>query len=1000
MYQPIQKVGEYKLRWIVFYAILGSVTLTPTFITAANSTFDENNNYILDFGNVNSEINLCSKMGRWILKKNGSAVDSAITTMICNGIMTPSALGIGGGFLMTIYDRKNKQAHFLNAKEKAPLAAHKNMFKDNDKEPSKVGSLAIGVPGEVAGYWEAHQKFGKLAWFDLFEPNIQLCKIQSSSDRNIRPQFCDTIRTIAEKGANEFYNGTIGKKLIEDLNKLGSIMTIEDLKNYRVKWTDPIVNDFLNGTKLFTSNLPGSGGLLVLMLNIFDEFKFTRESIIGQENKIKTHHRIIETWKYAYAIRSQMGDPDFTDMTDLMKNITSKDFARMIKDKIDDQRTFNDPSHYGGGENLVEDHGTSHMSIIAPNGDAVAVTSSLNGHFGSGEISNQTGIILNNAMDDFSIPTVINTYSLPGVNKNNEVEGGKRPLSSMVPSIITTSNGDVRMVIGAAGGTQITTSVSYVIARHLFMAEPIREAIIAPRIHHQLYPMELSCGQMISYKIYYGLKKMGHVMGPDATSSSVIALVQINGTKNGSAVDSAITTMICNGIMTPSGLGIGGGFLMTIYDRKNKQAHFLNAKDKAPIASHKNIFEEDVEELSKIGSLAIGVPGEVAGYWEAHQKFGKLAWFDLFEPNIQLCEKQSSSDRNIRPQFCDTIRTIAEKGANEFYNGTIGKKLIEDLNKLGSIMTIEDLKNYRVKWTDPIVNDFLNGTKLFTSNLPGSGGLLVLMLNIFDKFKFTRKNIIGPTNKIKTYHRIIETWKYAYAIRSQMGDPDFTDMTDLIKNITSKDFARMIKDKIDHDKRTFNDPSHYGGGKNLVKDYGTSHMSIIAPNGDAVAVTSSLNGHFGSGEISNQTGIILNNAMDDFSIPTVINTYSLPGVNKNNEIEGGKRPLSSMVPSIITTSNGDVRMVIGAAGGTQITTSVSYVIARHLFMDESIQKAITAPRIHHQLYPKELSTDEAISQKISNGLENMGHVIGPYATASSVIALVQINGTVIDHLDS
>ncbi|XP_044019441.1 glutathione hydrolase 1 proenzyme-like [Aphidius gifuensis] len=425
--------------------------------------------------------------------------------------------------------------------------------------------------------------------------------------------------------------------------------------------------------------------------------------------------------------------------------------------------------------------------------------------------------------------------------------------------------------------------------------------------------------------------------------------------KNGSAVDSAITTMICNGIMTPSGLGIGGGFLMTIYDRKNKQAHFLNAKDKAPIASHKNIFEEDVEELSKIGSLAIGVPGEVAGYWEAHQKFGKLAWFDLFEPNIQLCEKQSSSDRNIRPQFCDTIRTIAEKGANEFYNGTIGKKLIEDLNKLGSIMTIEDLKNYRVKWTDPIVNDFLNGTKLFTSNLPGSGGLLVLI--------------------------IIETWKYAYAIRSQMGDPDFTDMTDLIKNITSKDFARMIKDKIDHDKRTFNDPSHYGGGKNLVKDYGTSHMSIIAPNGDAVAVTSSLNGHFGSGEI-------------------IINTYSLPGVNKNNEIEGGKRPLSSMVPSIITTSNGDVRMVIGAAGGTQITTSVSYVIARHLFMDESIQKAITAPRIHHQLYPKELSTDEAISQKISNGLENMGHVIGPYATASSVIALVQINGTVIDHLDS
>ncbi|KAF7988550.1 hypothetical protein HCN44_001123 [Aphidius gifuensis] len=558
MHQTDEKVGKYKLRWIIFFAILGSVTLSTIaativativtwllkyepspvpFNTAANSTFDRNNEYILDFGNVNSETDLCSKMGRFILNKNGSAVDSAITTMICNGIMKPSAMGIGGGFLMTIYDRKNKQAHFLNAKDKAPLAAHRNMFNGTNEKSSKIGSLAIGVPGEVAGYWEAHQKFGKLAWFDLFEPNIQLCKIELKKVENeypsydkTCPQFCETIRIIAEQGANEFYNGTLGEMLIDDLTDQGSIMTIDDLKNYRVKWTDPIVSDFLNGTKLFTSNLPGSGGLLVLMLNIFDEFKFTRKNLIGLPNEIETYHRIIETWKYVYAIRSQMGDPDFTNMTDLMKNITSKDFARNIKNKIDDKRTFNEPSHYGGAENLLEDHGTSHMSVIAPNGDAVAVTSSLNGLYGSTIRSYQTGVLLNSAMDDFSIPSITNTYSLPGVNKNNEVEGGKRPLSSMVPSIITTPNGDVRMVIGAAGGTQITTSTSYVIARHLFMGDSIQRAISAPRIHHQLYPMAVSCGTLFPKRISLGLQKLGHVVKLSDTASSVIGLVQINGT--------------------------------------------------------------------------------------------------------------------------------------------------------------------------------------------------------------------------------------------------------------------------------------------------------------------------------------------------------------------------------------------------------------------------------------------------------------------------------------
>lgn len=234
--------------------------------------------------------------------------------MICNGIMDPPMIGLGGGFVMTIYDRKNKQAHCLNAKD-APLAAHKNVFEDADNTSSKIEPLAIRVPGEVAGYWEAHQKYGKLAWSDLFEPNIQLCKTKLRTYLQMRPELCNTMKIIADEGASTLYNGKLGKMLIEDLNELGSAMTIEDLKNYRVKWTDPVVTDFLNGKKLFTS--PGSGGILSLILNIFDEFKFSHIDLVGLIKKTKTYHRMVETWKYAYAIGSQMQDPGFTDMTDV-----------------------------------------------------------------------------------------------------------------------------------------------------------------------------------------------------------------------------------------------------------------------------------------------------------------------------------------------------------------------------------------------------------------------------------------------------------------------------------------------------------------------------------------------------------------------------------------------------------------------------------------------------------------------------------------------------------
>ncbi|KAF7995204.1 hypothetical protein HCN44_004676 [Aphidius gifuensis] len=395
MYQPIQTVEKHKSCWIILSTILGSAAVASIvtwllmkygqssvpFTTTANSTFDAKKDYILDFGFVNSDSNLCSTMGRWIIKKNGSAVDSAITTMICNGIMKPSAMGIGGGFLMTIYDRKNKQAYFLNAKDKAPLDAGENL--------SQIESLAIGVPGEVAGYWEAHQKYGKLTWSDLFEPNIKLCKIQVKNHLQTRPQLCETIKMIAEKGANEFYNGTLGEMLIEDLTKLGSLMTIEDLNNYRVEWID------------------------------------------------------------------------------LMKNGTPKNFARNIKDKIDDEITWNEPGIYGSAEGLLNDHATSHISVVAPNGDAVFVTSSLNSPSESHYISYQTGIILNCATDKVS-----NEFPSQESDDNNELKK-QLPIVATIPLMEIESNVTINTIndnndnIDSIDSSELNRTAMYLKAREL-----------------------------------------------------------------------------------------------------------------------------------------------------------------------------------------------------------------------------------------------------------------------------------------------------------------------------------------------------------------------------------------------------------------------------------------------------------------------------------------------------------------------------------------------------
>ncbi|KAH0564713.1 glutathione hydrolase 1 proenzyme-like [Cotesia glomerata] len=498
----------------------------------------------------------CAEVGNSMLIKNGSAVDAAIATLLCEGVASLNSMGLGGGFLMTIWDAKNQRAEFLNAKESAPAKATKDMFVGNPHE-SRKGGKAIAVPGEILGYWEAHRKYGRLPWADLFIPTIQLCKkgvlvtdylanvlkiksinIKSeptlaeilinpqtnstwtAGDRLKRPQLAETLKLIARYNASIFYNGSMGEKIVKEIQSLGGIIDMDDLRNYRVQWKKPITSN-LGDLTMHTAALPGSGSLLTFMLNVL-------ENLVSMNITEETFwQRIIETFKWGYAHRTKLGDDNFVKTDDLTWNLTSKKYAEEIRRKIVDNWTSNDPKFYGAETDSPMDSGTAHVSVLAPDGSAVSVTSSINMIFGSLIRSKSSGIILNNQMDDFSTPNLPNGFGLPP-SPTNFIEPGKRPLSSMVPTIIVDKSGQVQLVVGAAGGSRITTGVALTIVMNLWRGYNIKEAIDSHRLHHQLIPMTVDAGSNFSSEILQHLRSFNHTVKTAPFECGVTAISRLN----------------------------------------------------------------------------------------------------------------------------------------------------------------------------------------------------------------------------------------------------------------------------------------------------------------------------------------------------------------------------------------------------------------------------------------------------------------------------------------
>ncbi len=499
-------------------------------------------------------------IGVAVLKAGGNAVDAAVAVAFALAVTHPTAGNLGGGGFLLLRTN-NGESTFFDFRERAPGKATRDMYIGPDGKltrDSLVGWRASGVPGTVHGLWTAHQKHGSKPWASLVAPAIKLAKgfpmsysladnLESAAPRLlskypetnriylrdgkfyqkddlfVQADLARTLARIAKQGPKDFYEGETARIFAAAMEKNGGLITLEDLKNYQTAIRKPLTGSY-KGHDIITAPPPSSGGIGILQIMGMLEGTGYQNTGAGSAASI---HMVAEAMRRFNADRSEhMADPDFFKVP--VPGLLSRTYIEQLRNSIDKERASKSDAVRPGKPALTESTETTHFSVIDQQGNAVALTYTLNGSFGSGVTVPGLGFLLNNEMDDFSAkPGEANMFGVVQ-GEANIIQPRKRPLSSMTPTIVM-KDGKLKMVVGAPGGSRIITGVAQVILNVLDFGMGVQSAIDAPRFHHQWQPDKLMVEREMSPDTIAALRAKGHEVDFISNVALVEAIVVEDG---------------------------------------------------------------------------------------------------------------------------------------------------------------------------------------------------------------------------------------------------------------------------------------------------------------------------------------------------------------------------------------------------------------------------------------------------------------------------------------
>ncbi|KAJ5082222.1 Glutathione hydrolase proenzyme [Penicillium argentinense] len=516
-------------------------------------------------GAVASESAICSGHGTKMLEMGGNAADAMVATEFCIGVIAMYHSGIGGGGFMLVKS-PNGTFETIDFRETAPAAAFQDMY-NNDTDASLYGGLASGVPGEVRALEHLHQKYGSLPWSTVLKPAIHtarygfpvthdLVKFMDKAvgtgedflvndptwaidfapngtrlglgDTITRRRLANTLEAIAESGSNVFYQGAMAEAMINAIQGANGTMTLEDLRNYSIVIRNASQIDY-RGYTITSTTAPSSGVVALSILKILNTYK----DLFADEKAVNlSTHRMDEAMRFGYGERTEMGDPSFVKgMDEYQRDMLKKSTIADIRSKISDTHTLNVSAYDPSGLESLDTPGTSHIAAADHTGLAVSTITTINTYFGSHVMVPETGIIMNNEMNDFSIPGSSNSFGyIP--SEANYIRPGKRPLSSLTPAIVTRTDGSVFLVTGCAGGSRIITATVQNIINVIDKGLSAAQALAQPRLHDQLVPNQVTFEYAYDNSTVAFMESLGHNVtwiAPGQSSAQAIRILP-NGT--------------------------------------------------------------------------------------------------------------------------------------------------------------------------------------------------------------------------------------------------------------------------------------------------------------------------------------------------------------------------------------------------------------------------------------------------------------------------------------